>query len=371
MNNYLIAKGKGPWITLGKKKVLNFSCGDILGITYTEEFAEAIHTCLERYDILDYYYYGQTENGNQTDMSLIQEIYNLKGLENIKIFTNTTSALIEIITNLFKSGYNILVDEYFDNPIISSLRGWENKITFFQHNSINELQKIVESHQETNFAILVQSLYPISSEYLKINDLISFLDGKNIPVIIYESLADGLVGERGEGIRGLYKDLPETTVLVGGYYHLIPFSISYAAYTKKAWNLLGQCAEGIIQRTLPSSFSKQMTLWLIQFIQGNSTLLKRLSDNANYLRYELQDAGFKVLGDFSPVIPILIPEREKVIKLTNLLIENNVKVVSLYYATIPLGKSRVLIYPSALHIKQDLDFGIERLKEVAESLDII
>jgi serine palmitoyltransferase len=94
--------------------------------------------------------------------------------------------------------------------------------------------------------------------------------------------------------------------------------------------------------------------------------LRRLRDNANYLRRRLLELGVNVLGDWdSPVMPIMLFQPGKIAALSRECLKRGLAMVVVGFPATPLLTARARVCVSAAHSREDLDYAVDVLDEVA------
>ncbi|HOK23098.1 MAG TPA: aminotransferase class I/II-fold pyridoxal phosphate-dependent enzyme [Candidatus Hydrothermia bacterium] len=359
----------GPWIIWGKKRILNLGGGDILGFTSNVAFQKLLSENIFTDEILNRpRFLSEEENIYKESARVFSQF---KGFEDAILFSDPYTPFLTILESLIPQGLTLLIDEHFDPSMTSFLNSLTNRITFFPHNSIEQLEKALSEKNEGLVAILVQTLYPLSSDFVPLNRIVELSNKNESTLIIFESWADGLVGSNGQGIYAISSQLPPKAYVFGSLSHILPFPPSYLMGSRNELNHLRENSITIKSSSNISYFQMSILRWFVKTMQSETSLLKKLYDNANYLRYELLSRRFKILGEFTPLIPILIGEKEKTTAFRNYLLSNNILVNKIVFPLVPPGKSRTLIIPSVYHIKDDLDFAIEKITEAGEFLGII
>ena len=113
-----------------------------------------------------------------------------------------------------------------------------------------------------------------------------------------------------------------------------------------------------------------------EIIMGDGTDLgvskiQDLKDNSNYFRKELVNAGLHVYGDYdSPIIPVLLYNPTKIAAFSRECFKRNLAVVVVGFPATPLISSRARFCVSAGHTRQDLEFALEQIRDVAEVLKL-
>ncbi|CAM9894528.1 unnamed protein product [Sphacelaria rigidula] len=95
--------------------------------------------------------------------------------------------------------------------------------------------------------------------------------------------------------------------------------------------------------------------------------LRALRDNSNFVRRKLEDMGMHVLGDYnSPVIPAVIYVPAKLSAFSKECYERGLAVVVVGFPATALTSGRTRICISAGHSREDLEYAVEKLEEVAD-----
>ena len=146
----------------------------------------------------------------------------------------------------------------------------------------------------------------------------------------------------------------------------------YIAGSKELIDALKRTAPGHLEATAMSPPVAQQVLSALRVLSGadgssrGREKLRRLRDNANYLRSRLLSLGVNVLGDWdSPVMPIMLFQPGKIAALSRECLKRGVAMVVVGFPATPLLTARARVCVSAAHSREDLDYAVEVLDEVA------
>ena len=84
----------------------------------------------------------------------------------------------------------------------------------------------------------------------------------------------------------------------------------------------------------------------IDIIKG-ATLLNRLKDNTEYLRQGIERVGFKTIEGIHPIIPLAVGDPNAVKRMTSLLYEKGIFVITLTFPVVPKGQDTIRIQITA------------------------
>jgi glycine C-acetyltransferase len=109
----------------------------------------------------------------------------------------------------------------------------------------------------------------------------------------------------------------------------------------------------------------------VQHVERHPELVTRLHENARYFRERLLALGFKPLPGETPIIPVILGETAKAIRMSELLLDEGVFVTGFGYPVVPQGHARIRCQLSAAHTRADLDLALAAFKRVGAKLGLL
>jgi 8-amino-7-oxononanoate synthase len=94
----------------------------------------------------------------------------------------------------------------------------------------------------------------------------------------------------------------------------------------------------------------------------------RVLRNRDYLAHELRALGFTVIGDGTPILPIVIGDDELAIRMSQELLALGLLAPDVRWPAVARGESRIRITLTALHEREQLDRLLEALETVGRRL---
>jgi 8-amino-7-oxononanoate synthase len=86
--------------------------------------------------------------------------------------------------------------------------------------------------------------------------------------------------------------------------------------------------------------------------------LKKLSDNARYLREGLQSTGLDVSDGITPIIPVIIGRNDDTVLFSSILEQEGIFSPAIRPPTVPENSGRIRVTVMATHTCEDLDHAI-------------
>jgi glycine C-acetyltransferase len=109
----------------------------------------------------------------------------------------------------------------------------------------------------------------------------------------------------------------------------------------------------------------------VRYLERHPELVTRLHENARYFRDGLAALGFKPLPGDTPIVPVILGETAKAMRMSELLLDEGVFVTGFGYPVVPQGHARIRCQLSAAHTRDDLDFALRAFQRVGTKLGLI
>ena len=122
-------------------------------------------------------------------------------------------------------------------------------------------------------------------------------------------------------------------------------------------------AREFIYTTAPAPAASGAALAAIRVIESKPLLREKYWKKILYLRKGLKALGFDLLGSEGPIIPLLIGDTEKTVRMKEFLKKERIFAPAIRPPTVPMGMDRIRLSVIAEHTKDDLDELLAVLKK--------
>jgi len=106
-------------------------------------------------------------------------------------------------------------------------------------------------------------------------------------------------------------------------------------------------------------------------LEKSENLVKKLWENADYLRAGLKKLGFDTGISISPIIPVMLGENKLAQDMSRELFAEGLFAKAIVYPTVPQGKARIRVMNSAGHSKEQLDQALKIFEKVGKKMNVI
>jgi 8-amino-7-oxononanoate synthase len=185
--------------------------------------------------------------------------------------------------------------------------------------------------------------------------------------MIDEAHATGVLGEKGSGASEYFNVQKKIDICMGTLSKAIGSVGGYVAGSKTLIDFLKNRARSFIFDTSLPTSALSASMKSISLIKKSNGPRNKLISNMNLLHKFLEKNDFNFIYSGTPIIPIIIGDEEKTLKVSKLLKENGIYIPAVRPPSVPKGSSRIRITLMSNHSNKHLD----KLKKVLKKIQKI
>jgi len=299
------------------------------------------------------------------------------GCESSLSFVSAWNANEGLTATVVEEGDFVVSDALNHASIIDSMRLAKaiTKCTtaVYKHGDMDDLREKLRSAANARRRLIwTDGIFSMEGAIAKLPDIVELARAHDAIVLVDDSHATGVLGERGRGTAEHYGMLGEIDVITS--------TLGKALGGAAGGFVAGQATltDYLTQRSRPQLFSNALpptvaasSLAAVRFIEEHPERVEKLRENAKYFREQIIEAGFKPLPGETPIIPIIVGETAAAIQMSDALLDEGVFVTGFGYPVVPQGQARVRCQISAGHSRDDLDTAVQAFKKAGKRLKII
>ncbi|MGL5755597.1 MAG: 8-amino-7-oxononanoate synthase [Paraclostridium sp.] len=356
-----LTKPQDKTTVINGKNVLLMSSNNYLGLANNEEVKKAAIQAINNYGL------GSggsrlTTGSYDLHRKLEEKIAEFKGSEDCLIFNNGYMANIGVISAICDENYTIFSDELNHASIIDGARLAKAKIVVYKHNDIKDLENKIKQKNSKYGVIVTDSVFSMDGDIALIDKIIILAKRYKLLTIVDDAHATGVVGNLGRG-SGEYFNTKDIDITIGTLSKAIGSEGGFVCANKEIIEFLKNRARSFIFSTALSPAVIGASLKSIEIIENNPQLVKKLNNNVVYFCERLKKIGFDVKTP-TPIVPILIGNEELAVKISDSLLELGIFIPAIRYPTVKKGKAILRATLMATHNYNDIDFVIDKIKQV-------
>lgn len=374
-----------PETIMDGKRILMFSSNNYLGLATHPDVKRLAKEAIDKYGIGS----GGSRilSGNyDIHQKLEKALASFKGGEDAMVFPcgfSTNLGVIPAIMNLFGSSIlsifmkrfterNIIFSDEFNHAsIIDGCRASKIETAVYKHCDMQDLEKKFKKYKGRRKLIITDTIFSMDGDIPPLDQIVALAKQYNALTMVDEAHATGVFGERGAGIVEQFNLTGQIDIIMGTLSKALGSLGGFIVGNKKLIRFLRVATRSYMFSTSLPPVLAAAALSSIDIIKNNPNLRKNLFDNVNYFRKKVNTLGFNTLNSKTQIIPLLVGEEDKAIKMGGLLFKNNIFAPCARWPAVPKGLSRIRISIMATHTKDQIDYLISKCEEIGKILKII
>ncbi len=377
----VIESGQGAYLTIGGVKKLNFCSSHYLGLAEHPRLKKAAQEATEKYGLGTGY---RTLAGTHVlHLEAEEAIARFKKAEAAIILTGAYMANLAAIQTIIGKEDIVISDELNHASVIDAVRLSQVKNKFiYKHRDANDLEKKLKEVQELAktpksdgqlpvMLIVTDGVFSMDGDLAPLPEIVRLAKQYGALTMVDDAHGEGVMGEGGRGTVDHFGLHGQVDIEVGSLSKAFSVMGGFIVGKKSLIDFYKQKARQFlfsIALTIPDTAA---VLEGIKILEESDELVKKLWNNANYLKEEFKKLGFNTGYSETPITPVMLPDEELAKNFSVRLFEENVFATPIVFPMVAKGKARIRVIPSASHSKEDLDLGIRAFEKVAKELKVL
>ncbi|XP_020806078.1 serine palmitoyltransferase 2 isoform X2 [Drosophila serrata] len=288
-------------------------------------------------------------------------------------------------------GPNCLVisDEKNHASIILGLRLSGATTKVFKHNNMRDLERVLRQgvcygnpkkggQPYKKIMILVEGIFSMEGSIVRLPEIIALKKKYKAYLYLDEAHSIGAMGSHGKGVTDYFNvDPKDVDILMGTFTKSFGSAGGYLAGSKKLIDFLRTNSHAHCYASSISPPIAQQIMTSMKTIMGEDGTeigrrkIMQLARNTRYFRRRLAQLGVITYGhEDSPVVPMLVYLFSKIGAVVRTLTTRHIAVVGAGFPATPIMEGRIRFCLSAAHTKEQLDYALEAIDEIADDLGL-
>lgn len=359
---------QGREITIDGQTVLNFCSNNYLGLSGTQEMAEASDAAVKKwgYGLASVPFICGTQ---ELHKELEKKTAEFVGTEDALLYTSCFMANCGLFQTFFGPDDAIISDELNHASIIDAIRLTKSERLVFKHMDMADLEEKLKSVQDKRLKVIAtDGVFSMDGHIAPMKEICDLADRYDALVMMDDAHGVGVLGDGSRGTPEHTDTLGRIDFITGTFGKALGGAGgAYIASHTEAIDYLRQ-------RSRTSLFSNSLdtgvagaSLFALNHVQAHPELGQKLRSNAALFREEMTKAGFTVNDSAHPITPVMLSE-ELAVKTAKALFNEGIFVVGFSFPVVPKGKARIRVQVSAAHTEDDVRLLVEKFKKVTSEL---
>lgn len=351
---------------------INFCANNYLGLSSHPKVIEAAKKALDShgYGMSSVRFICGTQDLHKT---LEKKLAGFLGMEDAILYAAAFDANGGVFEPLLNEEDAIISDELNHASIIDGVRLCKARRFRYKNNDMGDLETQLKSAADArNRLIVTDGVFSMDGSIAQLDRICDLADQYSAAVMVDDSHATGFIGETGRGTHEFHRVMGRIDIITGTLGKALGGAMGgFVAASRQIVGMLRQ-------RSRPYLFSNSLapaiagaSIAVIDLLEQNQELRKKLEWNTRYFRGKMQEAGFDIRPGNHPITPIMLYDAAVAQQFAEKLLEKGIYVIGFYFPVVPKGLARIRVQVSAAHEQRHLDKAVEAFSEVGKELGVI
>lgn len=352
------------------REVLNLCANNYLGLSADPRVIRAAR------DSYDAWGFGLSSvrficGTQEVHKRLEQAVAGFLGMEDAILYSSCFDANGGLFETLLTDADAVVSDELNHASIIDGIRLCKARRFRYRNRDMEDLRARLAEARDGGARIVMiatDGVFSMDGTLAPLPAICELADAFEALVMVDDSHAAGFVGPTGRGTPEHFGVGNRVDILTGTFGKALGgASGGYTAASRVLVDLLRQ-------RSRPYLFSNTLapavaaaTLEVLSILERDPAPRQRLLSNTRHFRARMADSGFGILPGDHPIVPVLVRDEARTLRLAERLLDEGVYAVGFTYPVVPLGLARIRTQVSAAHTEAQLDFAAECFRKIRDA----
>lgn len=295
-----------------------------------------------------------------------------KEVESSLIYSAGYTANVGLIPALVRGKEDIIIsDELNHGSIIDGVRLSKASRAVYPHNDVGALERtLVENKDAERKLIITDGVFSMDGDIAPLDHITEIAEEYGAMIMVDDCHGEGVLGG-GKGIVAHFGLQGRVDFEIGSYSKAMGVQggilagselvRSYALNHSRSWLLSGSQPPGVAAAQKAA----------VEVLMEEPQHVRKLWENTDYFRKQLQSLGFDTGRSETPIIPVMCGESKVAKDLSNMLAKSGILVGAIVFPMVSRDKARVRTQMSSGLTREDLDIVLSEFERCGKELRLI
>lgn len=290
------------------------------------------------------------------------------GTEAALTYTSCWNANTAVIPALLQPGDTVISDELNHASIVDGCRLIARGVNkaIYKHSDMTDLEEKLKAAEESPVKLVItDGVFSMEGDIAKLPDIVELVRKYDAILLVDDSHATGVIGRSGRGTEEYYNMQGEVDIITSTFGKAL--GGAGGGFVAGRREVIDLC----VQASRPHLFSNSLPPVLtaiaksaLEYLMSHPEIVQSLREKTNYFRKQLKDRNLNILEGDSAIIPIMIYDASKAVRLANKLFEHGIYVTGFSYPVVPHGQARIRLQVSDALSYEDIDWAAEVIQKL-------
>jgi len=301
------------------------------------------------------------------------KVAEFKGVESALIYSAGYTANVGLIPTLVRGKQDVIIsDELNHGSIIDGVRLTKAQRGVYSHNDMGALEMVLSQYSDAERKLIItDGVFSMDGDIAPLADISKLADEHNAMVLVDDCHGEGVLGNGGAGIVDHFGLQGKVDFEVGSFSKALGVQGGIVAGSDDVRNhALNHSRSWLLSGSQPPGVAAAQKA-AIEVLMQEPEHHKRLWNNTDYFRNELQSMGFDTGVSETPIIPVICGDSSIAKEFSTMLASEGVMAGAIVFPMVARDAARIRTQMSAGLTRDDLDEVLRIFEKVGPKLNLI
>lgn len=298
---------------------------------------------------------------------LEKKLASFKGEQAALTFSSGFLANLGVLTSILNEKDIVILDRLNHASLVDAARLSRAKLWVYPHRDISALERILQRSKGFRRKLVATDAYfSMDGDVAPLDKLLKICEKYGAILMIDEAHSTGVYGKTGTGLTEVFGLKGKVPIVMGTLSKALGSSGGYVAGGRLLKEILINRARSFIYTTAPVPAASAAALKSLEIIEKKPAMIADFWKKIKSFREKILSEGFDLMDSEGPVVPVLIGDPAKALKMQEFLSQEGIFVPAIRPPTVPKKTDRLRISLRATHTAQELSHLVSALKKAKE-----
>lgn len=369
-----ISSELGDQVTMDGKPVIMIGSNNYLGLVNDPRVKQAASDAVKKYGsgcTGSRFLNGTIDLHNELESKLATYM----GKDAALVFSTGFQANLAALSCLADKNDVLIIDRADHACMIDGCRLSFGKVAKFHHNNMDDLERtlirVTEGGVRGGIMIVVDGVFSMEGDIIKLPRLVELAKRFSARVYVDDAHAIGVLGENGSGTASHFGLVDDVDIISGTFSKSFASLGGFIAGDAKVIDFVRHFGRAMIfSASIPPS-NAAAALKSLEIMQAEPERRERLWKICHRMHRELRSLGFNISVTETPIVPLVIGEKDRTLKFWRMLLDHGVFTNAIIAPAVPAGREMIRTSYTATLTDDCLDRVLEILEKVGRATGVL
>ncbi len=272
---------------------------------------------------------------------------------------------------IFKDSETVIFsDEYNHASIIAGIRLSKAEKHIYKHCDVLDLEEKLKNYPSSQRKIIItDGVFSMDGDIAPLSKILELARKYKAITYLDDAHGTGILGKNGRGVEDYFDVEGQVDVIMGTFTKAFGGVGGFIVSSQDVIDYLKIRADSFIFTAPISPPVVYGLIKSIELVENEKWRRDKLISNFIYLKEKLNEIGVDFRNSPTQIIPIMIGDEKKAIKVSEELLKRNIFIPAARWPAVPTGQARLRLTVTSDHSTDHMDELVSNLIEVRKEIN--